>query len=133
MNLNVDVASFNVLSGHSCECCQFLMGDHTIDVFDNLAELEISLPTDVKETLVYIAGYIIHKEMLVDDTFNYFSKFGDFTNEMSRGGLAKPTDTLCQFVFFAYIIFHEMHSWLFQTYIPSTSRKNMDIFCQIFS
>ena len=41
-------------------------------------------------------------------TFSYFSEFGDFTNEMSRGGLAKPTDTLCQFVFFAYIIFHEI-------------------------
>ena len=52
LNLNVDVASFNVLSGHSCECCQFLMGDHTIDVFDNLPRLEISLPTDVKETLI---------------------------------------------------------------------------------
>ena len=94
LNLNVDVSSFNVLSGHSYECCQFLMGDHTIDVFDNLPKLEISLPTDVKETSVYIAGYIIHKEMPVDGTFNYFSKFGDFTNEMSRGGLAKPTDTL---------------------------------------
>ena len=108
LNLNVDVSSFNVLSGHSCECCQFLMGDHTIDVFVNLPKLEISLPTDVKETLVYIAGYIIYKEMPVDGTFNYFSKFGDFPNEMSRGGLAKPTDTLCQFVFFAYIIFHEI-------------------------
>ena len=36
------------------------MGDHTIDVFDNLPKLEISLPIDVKETLVFIAGYIIH-------------------------------------------------------------------------
>ena len=45
--------------------------------------------------------------MPVDGTFNYSSKFGDFTDEMNRGGLVKPTDTLCQFVFFAYIIFHE--------------------------
>ena len=83
--------------------------------------------------------------MPVDGTFNYFSKFGDFTNEMSRGGLAKPTDTLCQFVFFAYIIFHEIMNDVCRNslcnalmvisdiYIPSTSRKNMDIFCQIFS
>ena len=26
LNLNVDVSSFNVLSGHSCECCQVLNG-----------------------------------------------------------------------------------------------------------
>ena len=107
LNLNVGVASFNVLSGHSCECCQFLMGDHTIDVFDNLPKLEKSLPTDVKETLVYIACYIIHKTP-IDSTFNYFSKFGDFTNEMSRGGLAKPTETLWQIVFFACIIFMKL-------------------------
>ena len=72
--------------------------DHTIDVFDNLPNLETSLPTDVKETLVYITGYIIHK-MPVDDTFNYFSKFGDFTDETSRGGLAKPTDNAMSICF----------------------------------
>ena len=67
LTLNVDVSSFNYLSGHSSANCKFLMGDNAIDVFDNLPKLEMSLPIDVKETLVYIAGYVIHKAVPVED------------------------------------------------------------------
>ena len=84
------------------------MRNNAIDVFDNLPKLEMSLPIDVKETLVYIAGYVIHKDVPVEDTLHYFNKFGNFTEEMSRGGLAVPYDSICQFVFFSYILFHEM-------------------------
>ena len=44
------------------------MGDNAIDVFDNLPKLEMSLPIDVKETLVYIAGYVILKDVPAEDT-----------------------------------------------------------------
>ena len=108
LTLNVDVSSLNYLSGHSCTNCNFLMGDNAIDVFDNLPKLEMSLPIDVKETLVYIAGYVIHKDVPVEDTLHYFNTFGNFNEEMSRGGLAIPYDSICQFVFFSYILFHEI-------------------------
>ena len=108
LNLNVNVASFNVLSGHLSECCQFLMGDHTIDVFDNLPKLEISLPTDVKETLVYIAGYIIHKEMPVDGRFNII--FHEIMNNVCQNSLRN-----------VLMVISDVYS------------LNMDIFCQIFS
>ena len=104
----MDVAYFSTLSGHSCELCNFLMGDNAIEVFDNLPKVEQTLPIDVKETLVYIAGYIAHKDIPSEGTSTYFTKFGDFTNEINRGKLAIPTDELCQFVFFGYIIFHEI-------------------------
>ena len=100
LTLNVDVSSLNYLSGHSCASCKFLMCDNAIDVFDNLPKLEMSLPIDVKETLVYIAGYIIHKDVPIEDTLHYFDKLGNFTEEMSRGGLAIPYDSICQIVFF---------------------------------
>ena len=48
------------------------MGDNAIDVFDNFPNLEMSSPIDVKETLVYIDGYVIHKDVPVEDTLHYF-------------------------------------------------------------
>ena len=75
------------------------MDNNSIEVFDNLPTFEMSLPIDVKKTMVYIAGYIVR---------NYFDKFGDFTEELSRGGLAKPNDTSCQYVFLGYILFREI-------------------------
>ena len=108
LHLKVDVASFDTLSGHLCENCKFVMDNNSIEVFDNLPTLEISLPIDVKETLVYIAGYMVRKDESKDGTFIYFEKFRDFTEELSRGGLAKPNDTSRQFVFFSYILFREI-------------------------
>ena len=60
-----------------------VIGNNAIDVFANLPKHEISLPTNVKETLVYIAGYLIRKDLQVEGTF-------DYTEEMSRRGLAIP-------------------------------------------
>ena len=95
LHLKVDVASFDTLSGHLCENCKFVMDNNSIEVLDNLPTLEISLPIDVKETLVYIAGYMVRKDESKDGAFIYFEKFGDFTEELSRGWLAKPNDTSC--------------------------------------
>ena len=53
LHLKVDVASFDTLSGHLCENCKFVMDNNSIEVFDNLPTLEISLPIDVKDIGVY--------------------------------------------------------------------------------
>ena len=36
-----------------------------------------------KHWCIYIAGYVIHKDVPVEDTLHYFNKFGNFTAEMS--------------------------------------------------
>ena len=113
LKLDVDVGLINVESGHSCESCNYLMDDDAINIFDNLPELEKSLSVDVKSTLVYISGYIIRKDFPAnvtnaDDTYEYYDKFSGYTKELNRGGLVIPYDAMCQFVFFAYILFHEI-------------------------
>ena len=72
------------------------MDNNSIEVFENLPTFEMSLPIEVKETMVYIAGYIVRKDESTESTKN------------CRRGLAKPNDTSCQFVFFGYILFREI-------------------------
>ena len=43
-------------------------------------------PIDVKETFLYSAGYLICKDLQVEGTFDYFNEFGNYTEQMSRGG-----------------------------------------------
>ena len=50
LQVNVDIDSLNVETGHSSDNCKYLMNDNAIDVFNNLAVLEKSLPLEVRET-----------------------------------------------------------------------------------
>ena len=79
-----------------------------MQMFDRLPELEESLPTDIKMSLVYIAGYICRNDNESDDTKLYFEKFGSFTESINRGGLHIPNDNVCQFCICSHIIFHEV-------------------------
>ena len=92
--------------GHQCDLCSFNMNDDSLSIFEELEILEDSIPNSVKETLVYIAGYVAFKTdaKSSEDTFIYYERFGKFTNELSRGKLRIPKDTLCQFTFFACVI-----------------------------
>ena len=78
------------------------MDDNAIDVFNNLPKLEMSLPIGVKETFV-----VFYTRMYQFKTY-YFNKFGNFTEEIRRGCLAVPYASICQFVFFSYVLFHEI-------------------------
>ena len=144
LKLNVDISSLNTLSGHSCANCNYLMDDNAMDIFENLPTLEISLSIEVKETLVYIAGYIVYKDEPVDDTFTYYEKFGNFTNVLNRGGLAIPPDSICQFCFFSYILFNEVKTnvcrqslcnafmVISEVYSLNIGKKHEIIICNIF-
>jgi len=70
--------------------------------------LEDSLNLEVKESLLYIAGYIARKKNLDCGTFQYYAKYGMFQDEVSWGKLCVPPDFIVQWVFFAYILFHEI-------------------------
>ena len=108
-NLNVD--SFNVERGHSCFNCRFFLDENSAEIFDDLPELESSVPEDTKMVLVYIAGYITlndsgsSAEKLLNETTFYHQKYGQYLDAMDRGGLNIPTDNNCHWSIFCYINF----------------------------
>ena len=77
-------------------------------VFDNLPQLEESIPDDAKSSLVYIAGYVVRKRQSTDleDTSLYYQQYGAYTEALNRGGLTIPMDSVCQCVFFCYVMFN---------------------------
>ena len=107
---DVNVSELNVEAGHHCDKCNYLMSTEAINVFDNVEALEKSLNIDVKEALIYIAGYITRKDKSGSGTFFYFDKFGMYQKEIDRGKLAVPCDAVVQWVFFSYILFNEINS-----------------------
>ena len=58
----------------------------TFNVFHNLSSLEDNLAKEVKMALVYIAGYAIRNDH-VDYTKYYVEEFGEYNEELNRGGL----------------------------------------------
>ena len=103
---DIDLSTFDVQDGHFCEKCSYSLSEEQCKVFDSLPQLEETLPYDVKSTLVYIAGYVTRKdESNANDTFNYVEQFGRSTLGLDRGGLNIPSDGICKWVCFCYIIF----------------------------
>lgn len=105
LNLGTDVNEFNVELGHSCSKCGFLLTEEMCEVFHNLTQLEETLDVNTKMALVYIAGYIVRNDNEIDDSHEYYEKYGSFTDNLNRGGLSIPGDSACQWTFFSYIIF----------------------------
>jgi len=102
-----DVFQQSSSSAHLCEKCNFRLNEDMCSVFDNLPELEFSLTDDVKMSLVYIAGYISrHEDEAHEGAYAYYDHYGGYLKEHNRGGLKVPRDCICQWVMFAYIMFH---------------------------
>ena len=75
-------------------------------IVDDLPILEKKISVDTIAALIYIAGYVIRKEEQTEDTYFLYEKYGGYTNELNRGGLTKPGDSVSQWVIYSYIIFH---------------------------
>ena len=108
LSLSVDVEDIeNIIPGHSCSCCSYTMDEKASSVFDNLPQLEESIPDDAKSSLVYIAGYVVQKRQSTvtdfEDTSLYYQQYGAYTEALNRGGLTIPMDSVCQWVFFCYV------------------------------
>ena len=84
------------------------MSDDSLTIFEELEILD-SIPNSVKETFIYIAGYVAFttEAESSEDTFIYYESFCKFTNELSRCKLRIPYDTMCQFTFFEYVLLLE--------------------------
>ena len=59
-----------------------------------------------KDCSLYIAGYVIRRDPLTEDTSDYYEIKGLFLKEINRGGLRIPGDTACSCTLCCYVVFH---------------------------
>ena len=98
-------------TGHCCAKCDFVLDERMCEIMDCLPEMQPSISVDSMMGLVYIAGYIVGKGEIgndADDSHFYYNKYGSFTDNLNRGGLHLPGDTVCQWVVYDYIMFSEV-------------------------
>ena len=110
----------------NCEKCKVLINNEPS--FDNLPKLEKSLPWEVKMTLVYIAGYVVRKSPVNDDTNRYLEEFGGYLKQLNRGGLTLPGDTICQWVVYSYILYHQINSHVCRTSLCNALMMIVDFY-----
>ena len=128
LRLRFDMDQLSSQSGHSCDKCEFVWSEEICELINNLPDLECSVKDEAKQSLVYIAGYVVRKDLACEeeeeDTFNYFQKYGTFTSNLDRGGLQSANDFTCQWTMFSYIVF--------QSVVNSVCRKSLsNIFYKI--
>lgn len=110
LRLNENVHNLDVVNGHQCDNCGYLLDEKSAEVFDNMPELEEKISKETKMSLVHMAGYVtrhddLSERELLDVTTFYYQKYGDYTKSLDRGGLKVPSDTACQWTFFCHILF----------------------------
>ena len=100
----------NVIEGHECSSCDFMLDEEDAEIFDNLEKLERSIPLAKKMALVYIVGYVTRKDPelsekdLLSLTTFYHQKFGDYLDSLDRGSLNIPSDCSCQDLFLLHYV-----------------------------
>ena len=112
LKLNVNVSNLDVDPGHICDHCEYRMDENAMRTFDSMPELEDKICRETKMSLVHMAGYVSRKDKelsedeMLDVTTFYFQKYGEYTKKLDRGGLNIPSDKICQWTFFSYILFN---------------------------
>ena len=97
--------------GHQCPACQYTMTESASDTFDRLPELEDTIPEETKKAIVYVAGYITRKDIEDDlDTYLYYERYGNYTCNLSRGGLKTPQDKAYHWAMFGAALFSLLKS-----------------------
>ena len=148
LKLNVDMSVLRAEHGHCCEKCSFTLDG--VSLLNQLEEEEKLIPEETKMSLVYVAGYVSRKDEqseqeLFDATMFYAQKYGKYLHELDRGGLKIPTDTLCQWAMFSYVMFNHIRHLVCRTSLSdvlmsiahtygldSISKKNAMILSNIF-
>ena len=108
---------------HMCNDCDYVLNAEASDAFDNLSDLETSVPDETKSNLVHIAGYVTRKssnESEIEDTYHYFEKYGEYSASLDRGGLNTPGDVVCQWTIFGLIIFDSIKYSVCRTSLTRT-------------
>ena len=87
----------------------FLPEKSLCDIIESLPSIEPNLSKDVKISLVYISGNVVrHDPEDTEDTFTIHFLYGAYLEDLNRGLLKIPSDSICQWLYFCYIIFHEL-------------------------
>ncbi|XP_066923516.1 uncharacterized protein [Clytia hemisphaerica] len=120
LKLNVDLSVLRAEPGHCCDKCFFALDRDGISLLNQLEEEEMSIPVETKMSLIYMAGYVARKDEmseqeLFDATMFYAQKYGKYLHELDRGGLKIPTDTICQWTMFSYIMFNHIRHLVCRT------------------
>ena len=88
----------------------------------------------VRQGLVYIG--VLDDLFEDDDSTEEYVKYGQLINELTRGGLKVPTDSLVYFTYFCYMAFvlpHAVQPTCQKNYIELKSIDILAGFSQIFS
>ena len=98
------------MHGHECNRCKIDFDEKTLDVIASVQEIEHKIENETKQSLVYIAGYLarnseLNEDELFESTTFYHQTYGSYLDELDRGGLQIPTDTVCQWTIFCYCMF----------------------------
>ena len=106
--MDSEVSSSSAATSQDCNNCKYTLDQESSEAVDNLPVLKTSVHADVKQSLVYIKGYITRKDNKPsgEGTFLYFERYGSYTRALNRGGLSIPGDSVCQWTIFCYIIFN---------------------------
>ena len=98
--------------GHFCSSCSRTLDERESEIFEDLSDplkivgLEDSLKDEVKEHLVYITGSIQFRvDLDASGSYMYYEKYGTYLNNMSRGGLTNPVDSMVQWLIVCYSLF----------------------------
>ena len=102
---------YHIESGHYWDKCSFKLTEQMCDIMDFLPEMQSSISEDSMMGLIYIAGFLISKDkeqINEDDSHFYYEKYGSFTADFNRVSLHIPGDSVCQWVIYNYVMFHEI-------------------------
>ena len=112
LRLNVELESSG---GHNCDSCSRILTERECNIIEDLSDpdkvvgLEDNLDSSCKMGLVYVAGYIQRNHDYIGNveggSHDYYSKYGAYLNEINRGGLLIPVDSLVQWVFICYFLY----------------------------
>ena len=114
--LNVE---FEGDSTHACSFCQNVLNEAECEIMDNLVSLEENINEDTIFGMVYIAGYVEHKNGCKndDDTKFYHGKYGLYLDELNRGKLCIPHDGTVQWSLFCFILFSSIERDMCRTFL----------------
>ena len=62
LRCDIDLSTFVAQDGHFCKKCSYSLSEEQCKVFDRLPQIKETLPSDVRSTLVYTAGYVTRKD-----------------------------------------------------------------------
>ncbi len=106
INVDVAMASGSVVSesvNYNCSVCQ-TFDEKVLHILPMLVE---DIPSDVKEVIILVFGYVAFKcytpDDAIEDTYDEYYKYCSYFNNVNRGKLKIPHDSLVTYFYYVYI------------------------------